>query len=292
VPWSSTNVIHGFFATRLILPSKALSTELTRATVASRPICSDSETPKPHPTPTGPYPAQLAMVVDFLDALGLEGIDVAGHDHGGAIAQMLATDHPERINRLVLCNAEAYDNWPSGDERPFVVATQLPVLGAGFRLSLSSPMIFKLILTAANAVKDRAALTDDLVTGYVRAKLSDPHKRAKTARFLAGQLDPNNNPCTLDAIDGLRRFDHPTLLLWGTEDTQVAAPVKMMRAHRFGRRLGQPLAAHVQPQRPHVRRRRIRAMADDARAAPTVGRDLVCGREGSGLSARDPHDGG
>jgi pimeloyl-ACP methyl ester carboxylesterase len=163
-------------------------------------------------------PAQLAMVVNFLDALDLERIDVVGHDHGGAIAQMLAANNPERIHRLVLCNAEAYDNWPSGDERPFVVATQLPVLGAGFRLALSSPMTFKLILTAANAVKDRAALTDELVTGYVRANLSDPHKRAKTARFLAGQLDPNNNRCTLDAVDGLRRFDHPTMLVWGTED--------------------------------------------------------------------------
>ncbi len=172
-------------------------------------------------TPSGAdwsLPAQLAMIVGFLDALSLERIDVVGHDHGGAIAQLLAADHPERINRLVLCNAEAYDNWPSGDERPFVVATQLPVLGALFRLALSSPMTFRLILSAAKAVKDRSALTDELVAGYVRANLSDPHKRAKTTRFLAGQLDPNNNRCTLDAIDGLRRFDHPTMLLWGTED--------------------------------------------------------------------------
>jgi pimeloyl-ACP methyl ester carboxylesterase len=172
-------------------------------------------------TPSGAdwsLPAQLAMLLDFLDALSVERVDVIGHDHGGAIAQLLAANHPERINRLVLCNAEAYDNWPSGDERPFVVATQLPVVGALFRLALSSPMTFKVILTAAKAVKDRTALTDELVTGYVRANLSDPHKRAKTARFLAGQLDPDNNRCTLDAVDGLRRFDHPTMLLWGTED--------------------------------------------------------------------------
>jgi pimeloyl-ACP methyl ester carboxylesterase len=163
-------------------------------------------------------PAQLAMIVGFLNALSLEHTDVVGHDHGGAIAQLLAADHPERINRLVLCNAEAYDNWPSGDERPFVVATQLPLLGALFRLALSSPTTFKLILSAAKAVKDRSVLTDGLVAGYVRANLSDPHKRAKTARFLAGQLDPKNNCCTLEAIDGLRRFDHPTMLLWGAED--------------------------------------------------------------------------
>jgi pimeloyl-ACP methyl ester carboxylesterase len=186
-------------------------------------------------------PAQLAMVVNFLGALSLERIDVVGHDHGGAIAQLLAANQPERINRLVLCNVEAYDNWPSGDERPFVVATQLPVLGALVRLALSSPMTFKLILTAAKAVKDRSVLTDELVTGYVRANLSDAHKRAKTARFLAGQLDPNNNRCTLDAVEGLRRFDHPTMLLWGTED-----------AH-FGPEWADQLAADI----PGVRRKEL-----------------------------------
>ena len=55
---------------------------------------------------------------------------------------MLAAKHPERVDRLVLCNAEAYDNWPSGDERPFVIAAQLPVLGGLFRLALSSPRAF------------------------------------------------------------------------------------------------------------------------------------------------------
>jgi pimeloyl-ACP methyl ester carboxylesterase len=198
----------------------------------------DTETPS---NADWSLPAQLATVVGLLDALHLERVDVVGHDHGGAIAQLLAANHPERINRLVLCNAEAYDNWPSGDERPFVVATQLPVLGALVRLALSSPMTFKLILTAAKAVKDRSVLTDELVTGYVRANLSDAHKRAKTARFLAGQLDPNNNRCTLDAVGGLRRFDHPTMLLWGTED-----------AH-FGPEWADRLAADI----PGVRRKEL-----------------------------------
>jgi pimeloyl-ACP methyl ester carboxylesterase len=52
-----------------------------------------------------------------------------GHDHGGAIAQLLAARHPDRIDRLVLCNVEAYDDWPSADERPLVRLTQQPVLG-------------------------------------------------------------------------------------------------------------------------------------------------------------------
>jgi pimeloyl-ACP methyl ester carboxylesterase len=201
------------FVWRNVIP--ALASSAHRCVAPDLLGLGDTETPS---DADWSLPAQLAMVVGFLDALKLERVDVVGHDHGGAIAQMLAANQPERIDRLVLCNAEAYDNWPSGDERPFVVATQLPIIGALFRLALSSPKTFKLILSAAHAVKDRSTLTDELVAGYVRANLSDSHKRAKTARFLAGQLDPANNRCTVDAIDGLRRFDRPTMLLWGTED--------------------------------------------------------------------------
>ena len=45
--------------------------------------------------------AQVAMVLGFLDALGIEHAHVVGHDHGGAIAQLFASEHPERVDRLV-----------------------------------------------------------------------------------------------------------------------------------------------------------------------------------------------
>lgn len=70
------------------------------------------------------------MILGLLDALGLDEVAVVGHDHGGAVAQLLAARHPERIGALVLCNVEAYDNWPSADERPLVRLTQVPVVGA------------------------------------------------------------------------------------------------------------------------------------------------------------------
>jgi len=68
-------------------------------------------------------------VLGFLDALGIDRVDLVGHDHGGAVAQILAAEHPERIGRLILADVEAFDNWPSADEKPFVRATQLPGLG-------------------------------------------------------------------------------------------------------------------------------------------------------------------
>ncbi len=163
-------------------------------------------------------PAQEAMIVGLLDALGLDRVAVVGHDHGGAVAQLLAAHHPERIERLVLCNVEAYDNWPSADERPFVRITQLPVVGPAVMRLYGTAPVLRLVLGLAHAVRNRDVLDHELVSGYIRANLSDAHKRAKTARFLAGQVDPTNNRWTTTILDDLRRFDHPTLLLWGRDD--------------------------------------------------------------------------
>lgn len=162
--------------------------------------------------------AQAAMVLGFLDELGLEHAYVVGHDHGGAIAQLLAAEHPDRIDRLVLSNAEAYDNWPSDDERPFVRVTQIPVLGDMVLWAWSRRPIFRFALKEAKAVHDPKVLTPELLDGYIGANLSDRHRRTKTKRFLAGQFDPNNNRVTVDLLDDLKRFDHPTLLVWAKDD--------------------------------------------------------------------------
>jgi pimeloyl-ACP methyl ester carboxylesterase len=120
--------------------------------------------------------AQAEMLIGFLNALGLERVHIVGHDHGGALAQLLAAEHPERLSSVVLSNAEAH------------------------------------------AVHDPSVLTPELLDGYIRANLSDPHRRAKTRRFLAGQLDPAHSRVTLDLLPGLRHFDRPTLLIWAQDD--------------------------------------------------------------------------
>src|SRR5215216_1734914 len=129
--------------------------------------------------------AQAKMIIGFLDALGLERAHVVGHDHGGAIAQLLAAEHPARIDRLVLSNVEAYDNWPSEEERPFVRLAQLPLLGDLALRLWGSKRILRMTLAGAHAVHDPKVLTDELLEGYVRANFGDRHRRAKTRRFLA-----------------------------------------------------------------------------------------------------------
>lgn len=162
--------------------------------------------------------AQCSMVVGLLDALNIDNAHVVGHDHGGAVAQLLAAEHPHRVNRLVLSNVEAFDNWPSEEERPFVRLTQIPILGGIVLWIWSWRPVFRALLIEARAVFDRNALTRELLRGYVRANFSTRHRRAKTRRFLALQFDPANNRTTLDLLPALRSFDHPTILIWGEND--------------------------------------------------------------------------
>jgi pimeloyl-ACP methyl ester carboxylesterase len=188
----------------------------------------DTETP---PGADWSLPAQAAMVVGLLDALGIDAADVVAHDHGAATAQLIAAGQPSRIRRLVITNAEAYDNWPSRDELPFIRATQLPLIGRLVMWAWARPGLLRYALRTGRAVYDPAVLTRELLGGYIAANLADRRRRAKTRRFLAGQLDPANNRATAGALPGLRAFDHPTLIVWGRDDPHFG-PEWAQRLHR------------------------------------------------------------
>ncbi len=57
--------------------------------------------------------AQAAMILRFMDAFGIKRATIVGHDIGGAVALILAIEHADRVERLVLSNIVAYDSWPS-----------------------------------------------------------------------------------------------------------------------------------------------------------------------------------
>lgn len=56
--------------------------------------------------PAGPYTAQMlaADTIGLMDMLGIEKAVIAGHSMGGFIAQALALDFPQRVDKLVLCS--------------------------------------------------------------------------------------------------------------------------------------------------------------------------------------------
>src|SRR6478609_1609888 len=64
--------------------------------------------------------ALAAGLEDFCDALGLTGIDLVANDTGGAIAQIFAARHPQRLASLTLTDCDTAGNLPPEDFKPTV----------------------------------------------------------------------------------------------------------------------------------------------------------------------------
>ena len=68
-------------------------------------------------------PDQAAVVVSFLDALGLKQVDLGGWSMGGWIAQRVAFNHPDRIRRLMLFDSAGIYQKPAWDTHLFTPNT-------------------------------------------------------------------------------------------------------------------------------------------------------------------------
>ena len=168
-------------------------------------------------------PQQAAMIVGLMDALDIPKAFFVGHDHGAATLQLLMKYHPGRIEKAVLTNAEAYDQWPSREERPYVAAIVNPLTSNLVRFAFS----FRALQRTAfrSAVTNPQTLSDEVLQAFLRPHISTALRWQRLRRFFQGQLDPENNRETLQAVDGMRRFNKPTLILWGKQDMHFGTAI-------------------------------------------------------------------
>jgi pimeloyl-ACP methyl ester carboxylesterase len=169
-------------------------------------------------------PQDVVMVKGLMHALGLPRADFVGADHGAATIQLLMEDSPELIRRAVITNAEAYDLWPSQPEIKYLKLVVHPLTSPVFRWLLRhSAWVRHEVFSIA--VHREEAFTDEVVLAYTRAHTSSDARWERLRRFFRWQLDPDHNRVTSDAVDGLREFERPTLILWGRMDTNFGPEI-------------------------------------------------------------------
>lgn len=159
-------------------------------------------------------PRGIAGLLDeLLAALDLRDVTVVGNDTGGAITQVLVTEHPERIARMVLTPCDAFESFPPRLFRPLVgLAARGPAvvaaLVAPFRMAAlrRSPLGFGWIA--------KHGIPDDVTGAWLAPARRDARVRRDITAVCRG-IDP---AVTLDAARRLERFDRPVLLVWAPED--------------------------------------------------------------------------
>ena len=153
------------------------------------------------------------LVADALAALELDGVTLVGNDSGGAIAQLVAAHHPERLARLVLTPCDCYENFPPTLFKPLVPLSYVPgaIALVTTTLRLRAPRALPM---AYGWVTKRRPLPHELIASWVAAANGDRGVRRDLVKVTKG-LRP---AATLEAAERLASFDRPTLFAFAPDD--------------------------------------------------------------------------
>ena len=158
-------------------------------------------------------PALARFVADFCDALELTDVDLVANDTGGAVAQVFAAGHPERLHTLTLTNCEAHDNLPPKALLPAVLLARMGLFARlGRWLAHDIPRARKRVY--GGGYQDVANLPEDVVRAWVEPLLGT----AESARQYQRLFTSLHTRDLLAIEPALGRLQVPTLIVWGTGD--------------------------------------------------------------------------
>jgi pimeloyl-ACP methyl ester carboxylesterase len=156
----------------------------------------------------------LADVVEaFCEALDLTEIDLVANDTGGAVAQVFAARHPERLHTFTLTNCDTHDNVPPEAFKPTV---ELAKSGA---IAPMAPALLADLAAARTTVfgpgyENPEFLDLEMVREFLEPVGGTPEHARQFEQLIAG-LEPND---LLAAEPALAQLAVPTLIVWGTGD--------------------------------------------------------------------------
>jgi pimeloyl-ACP methyl ester carboxylesterase len=169
-------------------------------------------------------PGVARLVAEFLAELDLRDVTLVANDTGGGIAQIVVTEHPERIGRLVLTSCDAFRNFPPHSLKPSQLLGFAPGVGGAVLAASVGPRAAQRALGKLLAKQAAEDATLDSFFGPIKR---DKRIRRDFARFFRS-LRPKH---TLRAAEKLPEFDRPALVAWSADD--------LFFPKRHGRRLAE-----------------------------------------------------
>src|SRR6185437_7358264 len=145
----------------------------------------------------------------------LTQVDLVGNDTGGAIAQIYAARHPERIRSLTLTNCDCEGNFPPPEFMPLIESARQGALAPALAAVAANPEAWPTGPLAVGYEHPERVPTE-VWRAYLAPGDDDANmKRARGFERLVAALDSSD----IDAVGrSLRALNTPTLLAWGTGD--------------------------------------------------------------------------
>ncbi len=165
------------------------------------------------PNKTGDYSIQsyTSFLHKFVDQVRLDSFYLGGNSLGGNIAWNYASEHPNKVLKLILVDPSGL---PTNKPQPTIFkVAKTPILNS--LLLYLTPRFF-IEKNLKEVYVDDSKITDDLITRYHKMTLRKGNRqafvdRAKTDFKLGVKVN----------LEKLKNISNPTLLIWGAQDNWI-----------------------------------------------------------------------
>jgi pimeloyl-ACP methyl ester carboxylesterase len=202
--------VHGILVNGLLWRRVAPKLDGFRTIVPDWPLGSHEVPMQPKAVLDPPGLAKL--VADFLDELTLDDVVLVGNDTGGAISQIVAANHPERLGALVLTSCDSFDNFLPPMFRGMQLAARVP----GALRATIAPLRVRALrhLPPTFGWLRKRKVEPEVSDAYVKPYFEHAGVRRDLRKVLAGI----STRYTIDAATKLAAFDKPALIAWSADD--------------------------------------------------------------------------
>ncbi len=153
------------------------------------------------------------FVEDFCAALDLPAVELVANDTGGAIAQVFAALHPDRVATLTLTDCDTRGNLPPRAFVPVVVLARLGLIAPLGRRLLRDPGRARKRVYATG-FEDVTKLPEEVVAAYLTPLFGTVESARQVQRLIRSLHERD----LLAVEDRLKQLTAPTLIVWGTGD--------------------------------------------------------------------------
>jgi pimeloyl-ACP methyl ester carboxylesterase len=161
------------------------------------------------PNPSGDYRinAYSNFLNKFLLNLAIDSLYLAGNSLGGNIAWYYASEHPDKVKKLILVDPSGY---PRNGEVPWIFKlARTPILNSIIRYITPRSIVEK---NLQQVYFDDSKITESLIDRYYDLTLREGNRTAFIDRAKTDMKDDTNK---------LKKISAPTLIIWGDQDIWI-----------------------------------------------------------------------